>query len=69
MGDIKLKKGTGILFVMAVLFISSLIYLHYGDQNTLRVGIFYGSNWEVPGQCIMRFLIRRLRSLNRNIQM
>lgn len=47
MGDIKLKKGTGILFVMAVLFISSLIYLHYGDQNTLRVGIFYGSNWEV----------------------
>ena len=25
MGDIKLKKGTGILFVMAVLFISSLI--------------------------------------------
>ena len=49
MGDIKLKKGTGILFVMAVLFISSLIYLHYGDQNTLRVGIFYGSNWEVPG--------------------
>ena len=49
MGDIKLKKGTGILFVMAVLFISSLLYLHYGDQNTLRVGIFYGSNWEVPG--------------------
>lgn len=49
MGDIKLKKGTGILFVMAVFFISSLIYLHYGDQNTLRVGIFYGSNWEVPG--------------------
>ena len=44
MGDIKLKKGTGILFVMAVLFISSLLYLHYGDQNTLRVGIFYGSN-------------------------
>ena len=30
MGDIKLKKGTGILFVMAVFFISSLIYLHYG---------------------------------------
>ena len=49
MGDIKLKKGTGILFVMAVLFISSLLYLRYGDQNTLRVGIFYGSNWEVPG--------------------
>ena len=34
---------------MAVLFISSLLYLYYGDQNTLRVGIFYGSNWEVPG--------------------
>ena len=49
MGDIKLKKGTGILFIMAVLFISSLLYLRYWDQDVLRVGIFYGSNWEVPG--------------------
>lgn len=49
MGDIKLKKGTGILFIMAVLFIGSLLYLRYRDQDTLKVGIFYGSNWEVPG--------------------
>ena len=39
MGDIKLKKGTGILFIMAVLFISSLLYLRYWDQDVLRVGI------------------------------
>ena len=49
MEDIKLKKGTGILFIMAILFISSLLYLRYRDQDVLRVGIFYGSNWEVPG--------------------
>lgn len=49
MGDIKLKKGTGILFIMAVLFIGSLLYLRYRNQDTLKVGIFYGSNWEVPG--------------------
>lgn len=49
MGDIKLKKGTGLLFIMAVLFISSLLYLRYREQDVLRVGIFYGSNWEVPG--------------------
>lgn len=49
MGDIKLKKGTGILFIMAILFIGSLLYLRYRDQDTLKVGIFYGSNWEVPG--------------------
>lgn len=67
MGDIKLK-GTGIL-CNGSSFISSLIYLHYGDQNTLRVGIFMEAIGRSPGQCIMRFLIRRLRSLNRNIQM
>lgn len=50
MGDIKLKKGTGILFIMAVLFISSLLYLRY---------------WE---QCIMKYLIKQLKSLNQNIQ-
>ena len=49
MGEMKLKKGTGLLFIMALLFISSLLYLRYRDQDTLRVGIFYGSNWEVPG--------------------
>ena len=36
MGDIKLKKGTGILFVMAVLFISSLLYLHM--ETRIRSG-------------------------------
>lgn len=48
-GRYKVKKRDQESFLYGSLFISSLIYLHYGDQNTLRVGIFYGSNWEVPG--------------------
>lgn len=60
MGDIKLKKGTGILFIMAVLFIGSLLYLRYRNQDTLKVGIFYGSNWEVPGTVHYEILDRTI---------
>lgn len=71
MGDIKLKKGTGILFIMAVLFISSLLYLRYWDQDVLRVGIFYGSNWEVPGTVHYEILdkaIKKFKSKYPNIK-
>lgn len=67
----KLKKGTGILFVMAVLFIGSLLYLRYQDQDTLRVGIFYGSNWEVPGTVhydILDETIKKFKSKYPNIK-
>lgn len=67
MGEIKLKKGTGVLFIMAVLFISSLLYLRYRDQDTLRVGIFYGSNWEVPGTVHYDILDEAIKNLKRNI--
>ena len=71
MGDIKLKKGTGILFIMAVLFISCLLYLRYWDQDVLRVGIFYGSNWEVPGTVHYEILdkaIKKFKSKYPNVK-
>ncbi len=49
MKKLEAKKGTALLFVMALLFIGSILYLHSRNQDVLRVGIFYGSNWEVPG--------------------
>lgn len=50
----KTEKRTGrrILWVMgiaAAFFAAGILYLRLGDQDTLRIGIFYGSNWEVPG--------------------
>ena len=56
---------------MAVLFISSLLYLRYWDQDVLRVGIFYGSNWEVPGTVHYEILdkaIKKFKSKYPNIK-
>lgn len=61
MGDIKLKKGQE-SFCNGSSFISSLLYLYYGDQNTLRVGIFMEAigrfltvHYEILDQAIKKF--------------
>ncbi len=38
----------GIGTVLLLLF-GCLLFFLFGDQRTLKIGIFYGSNWEVPG--------------------
>lgn len=48
------KKRTGkeplfVLAAAAALFLVLLISLQLQDQKILKIGIFYGSNWEVPG--------------------
>lgn len=67
-GRYKTEKGTGILFIMAVLFISSLLYLRYWDQDVLRVGIFYGSNWEVPGTVHYEILDKAIKKFKSKYQ-
>lgn len=32
-----------------LLLLGCLLFLLFRDQRTLKIGIFYGSNWEVPG--------------------
>ncbi len=45
----EIRKPILVIFLVAVAFGIILLILTLGEQDTLHIGIFYGSNWEVPG--------------------
>ncbi|MCD8021249.1 MAG: extracellular solute-binding protein [Clostridiales bacterium] len=45
----EIRKPILLIFLVTVVIGIVLLILTLGNQDTLRIGIFYGSNWEVPG--------------------
>lgn len=45
------KKKNPLKILLATVIVLSVLFLAltFKEQHTLRIGIFYGSNWEVPG--------------------
>ena len=69
--ELALSEGTIRNYLSSVLSKLELRDRRYWDQDVLRVGIFYGSNWEVPGTVHYEILdkaIKKFKSKYPNIK-
>lgn len=60
------KRGIAALLILIVIVFLLFLYVRWGNTNTLTIGIFYGSSWDVPGSEYYDILEEAIREFQKD---